>query len=171
MTNEQKKISYQNHKLAAEHFNLQKGYVLHHKNPEWRTKDIDRYIQWKFDDLIVMSRSDHQRLHIKLCNPMDKHGGWSDEDKRMIAKRTSKMFKGVPKTEEHRRKISESNKGKHNHSGINNPNYGKKHPGLRCGRPKGSPPTRGNKGMHWFNNGVDNIMALECPEGFVKGRC
>lgn len=33
-----------------------------------------------------------------------------------------------PKSEEHKRKISESNKGKHNHSGINNPNYGKKMP-------------------------------------------
>lgn len=170
MTKEQERISYQNHKLAAEHFNLQKGYVLHHKDPEWRTKDIDRYIQWNFDDLIVMSRSDHQRLHIKLCHPMDKHGGWSDEDKQRIAKLCSRTFKGVPKTEEHRRKISESNKGKHNHSGINNPNYGKKHPGVG-GRQKGSHPTRGSKGMHWFTNGVDNIMAFECPEGFVKGRC
>lgn len=33
-----------------------------------------------------------------------------------------------PKSEEHKRKISESNKGKHNHSGTNNPNYGKKMP-------------------------------------------
>lgn len=33
-----------------------------------------------------------------------------------------------PKSEEHKRKISESNKGKHNHSGVNNPNYGKKMP-------------------------------------------
>jgi len=33
-----------------------------------------------------------------------------------------------PKSEEHKKKISESNKGKHNHSGVNNPNYGKKMP-------------------------------------------
>lgn len=32
-----------------------------------------------------------------------------------------------PKSLEHRRKISESNKGKHDHFGENNPHYGKKH--------------------------------------------
>ncbi len=26
-----------------------------------------------------------------------------------------------------------------------------------------------NKGKHWFNNGVINVMAFECPAGFIKG--
>lgn len=26
------------------------------------------------------------------------------------------------------------------------------------------------QGMHWYNNGKENIVAYECPEGFVKGR-
>lgn len=30
--------------------------------------------------------------------------------------------------------------------------------------------SRGSTGMHWFNNGIENKMAFECPEGFVKGR-
>ena len=30
--------------------------------------------------------------------------------------------------------------------------------------------TRGSTGMHWFNNGVENVMSFECPEGFVPGR-
>lgn len=26
------------------------------------------------------------------------------------------------------------------------------------------------KGTHWYTNGVKDIMAFECPEGFVRGR-
>jgi len=36
------------------------------------------------------------------------------------------------------------------YSGKGNPNYGK-------------------RGRHWFNDGTRNILALECPDGFVKG--
>ena len=25
------------------------------------------------------------------------------------------------------------------------------------------------KGKHWYNDGVKNIMALKCPDGFVPG--
>lgn len=25
------------------------------------------------------------------------------------------------------------------------------------------------KGKHWYNNGIENVFAFECPEGFVKG--
>lgn len=48
--------------------------------------------------------------------------------------------------EESKRRISESLKGKY--CGENNPSYGK----------------------HWWTNGVDNIKAKECPEGYHKGR-
>lgn len=27
-----------------------------------------------------------------------------------------------------------------------------------------------NKGKHWYNNGVNELFAFECPPGFVKGR-
>lgn len=29
--------------------------------------------------------------------------------------------------------------------------------------------SRGNKGMHWYNNGIVQMQAFECPDGFVKG--
>lgn len=29
--------------------------------------------------------------------------------------------------------------------------------------------SRGNKGMHWYTNGTDNVCAFECPEGYYKG--
>lgn len=30
--------------------------------------------------------------------------------------------------------------------------------------------TRGSTGMHWYNNGIIQLSAFECPEGFIKGR-
>jgi hypothetical protein len=30
--------------------------------------------------------------------------------------------------------------------------------------------TRGSTGMHWYNNGIVQLSAFECPDGFVKGR-
>lgn len=34
----------------------------------------------------------------------------------------------------------------------------------------GHPPTKGTKGMHWWTDGINNLLANECPEGFHKGR-
>jgi hypothetical protein len=56
-----------------------------------------------------------------------KHRVYTPEGKAKQIENTRRIGQR-PKSEEHKRKISESNKGKHNHSGINNPNYGKKMP-------------------------------------------
>ena len=80
-------------------------------------------------------------------------------------KKVSDKMKGIKKSEEHRRKLSEAKKGRkyskkhidsikeglsnYDQSGEKNPNYGKK----------------------WWNNGVDNKMAVECPgEEYSLGR-
>ena len=56
--------------------------------------------------------------------------------------RMSEAHKGKKRSEDDKRNISESLKG---HKAW-------------------------NKGRKWYNNGIKNVMAFECPEGFVKGR-
>ena len=142
MTKEQEIISRHNNYIARKALGiLHTGLHLHHKDDTLRHNDIERYIEWRLEDLVVLRNAEHTRI----------------------------TFTGTTKSEEHKAKIGASNKGKHNHLGENNPNYGKKHPGIG-GRPKGSPATIGNRGMHWYNNGEKSIQAFECPEGFVKGR-
>ena len=49
-----------------------------------------------------------------------------EEAKILFSKSLSNLMKGKPKTELHKQKIRDSNKGKHNHHGKNNPRYGKR---------------------------------------------
>ena len=39
------------------------GYVLHHIDPSWRHEDPERYAQWRPEDLVMMTNSDHTKLH------------------------------------------------------------------------------------------------------------
>lgn len=157
-----------NHKKAMEYYNLEKGWVLHHKDPCLINEDPERYHEWRVEDLEPMTKGDHRRLHMKIAvanGDTKKYGRPLSEEHKEKLREYAKR----PKSEDHKKKISESNKGKHDMSGSKNPNYGKKHPGIG-GRPIGSPATKGSKGMHWWNNGETDVLSLECPEGFVKGR-
>lgn len=53
----------------------------------------------------------------------------------------NKLQKGVSLSDEHKQHISEAVKGNTN-----------------------------VRGMHWFNNGVKQVLARECPEGYEPGR-
>ena len=72
--------------------------------------------------------------------------------------------KGKKFSEETRRKMAEAHKGRQ-------PMLGKHHSGET--RNKMREAHKGNKnvrGKHWYNNSKIEIMAKECPEGFVPGR-
>ena len=135
LTKEQMKISKANHKKAAEFFKLQKGWVLHHIDPDWRYNDIERYILWDPFDLVMMTRADHQRLHQKgkklseetkhKMSESKKGKKLSEETRNKIAesekgkklseetkKRISESLKGHQVYEEYKKKLSEANKGK-----------------------------------------------------------
>lgn len=110
MTEQQVSISNHNKYLAWKHFypegngHAKKGCCLHHINPDWRDNDIERYIQWNIEDLVMMTNFDHKRLHNR-----DKH--LSAETRRKI----SEARKGIQYSDDTRRKMSEAHKGKPGH--------------------------------------------------------
>lgn len=56
-----------NRKRAYEYFGLTvgnaQGLVLHHKDPDLIVKDIDRYNEWRPEDLVVLTREEHAAIH------------------------------------------------------------------------------------------------------------
>ena len=141
ITKEQCKISEKNNAKAKKYFNLPKGWVLHHEDETLRHNNIERYIEWRPEDLIPMSRADHSRLHVKSHVK-------SDETKQKI----SEAHKGKKFSEEHKKKISESEKGKI----VSDASKEKMRKAHIC--------------MHWYNNGIIETQCHICPNGFKQGR-
>ncbi len=101
---------------------------------------------------IPLPKSEEAKQHIKESIQRRKELGTykptmlgkhhSEETKRKMSeaqKGIKKPHKGIPRSEECRRKIAEANR-----------------------RRKGT--------FYWFNNGITNIRADKCPEGFKPGR-
>ena len=63
MTDEQKRIYHHNNRLARKILNPPKNFVMHHKDTILKYTDIDRYIEWRIEDLVVLSRSEHMKVH------------------------------------------------------------------------------------------------------------
>lgn len=106
--------------------------------------DLGMYWDRPPEELVFMRRREHTTLHnvnVARCQ------------------RISKSKIGIPRSEETKRKVSETRKLR----GIK--------PSLEQ-RKKQSEFMKGNthtKGMKWFNNGKINKLSFECPEGFVPG--
>ena len=122
MTYQQAYISRLNQQKAREYFGIldDKNLVLHHIDPSWRHDDIERYIQWNIEDLVVMTRAEHTKLHRKL-NPIDLSG----ENNPMFGKKHSEESKeknrqshlGKECSDETRERIKQAHLGKHYKSG------------------------------------------------------
>ena len=134
----------------------------HHMTETWwncTVKELienECYYNRKACELIFLTPEEHKSLHSKG----KKH---SEETRRKI----SESHKGKILSEETKRKLSEANKGNTYHKG-------KKHSEetrIKMSEShKGHPPTKGSKGMHWYNNGIQNVLSYTCPEGYIKGR-
>lgn len=89
---------------------------------------------------------------------LGKHWNHTEEAHRKIAD----SMKEVMKNPEVRQKMADSKKGDKNP--MKRPEVRKKLSDSKKGKPGC------NKGRKFFNNGVKNVMAYECPEGYVPGR-
>ena len=101
LTVEQRKIYRHCLYEATKYFNVQKGYVLHHKDITMRETNLERYIQWLPEDLVVMSKVEHIKLH---------HTGSKRSEE--TRKKMSEAHKNKTLSEEHKKHISEANKGR-----------------------------------------------------------
>lgn len=115
MTKEQRKISKENRKKAAEYFGIDKAgkyeYDLHHINPDWKENDIERYIQWNPEDLVVLTHAEHARLH----NTRGNHQKSEEHDYKFSDQARANIAEGAkaPKTDKWKKAHSESMKGRH----------------------------------------------------------
>ena len=110
--------------------------------------DIGEYYNRPAEELIFLTPNEHHRLH---------HLGkqHSEESRKKMSeskKGKPSWMKGKHRSEETRKKISDSKNGKH-------------HSVETCKK-----ISEAHKGKHWYNNGVTSIQTETCPEGFVKGR-
>lgn len=93
----------------------------------------------------------------------------SEETRKKLSE--SNKGKGHPQKEETKIKIAESVSERWKNLEYKN-KVSKKIGESRKGIKNKNPAWNKNKSTncHWYNNGKDNILCKECPEGFVKGR-
>lgn len=141
------------------------GWVCHHRleltiNNEYahsakELKRLGMYYDRPYYELILMRKKEHKRLHAKHRSPETK--------KKVKEKMKNKKFKNGKTTVEIKREQRQKNMS--NSRTFTNETKKKMSASAkrRC-------PTRGNKGMHWYNNGKENILCTKQPIGYVRGR-
>ena len=150
--------------------------------------EIGEYFNRPATELIFLTPSEHNSLHkknnknmlgkvhseetkIKLSaaskgnkNRLGKHHNSETKLKISVANkdryigRTPTWLVGKQLSEEHKQKIAIALKGK--------PSWNK---GKKMSEESRNKMSEYRKGLGWFNNGIINIKAKSCPEGFVKG--
>ena len=124
----------------------------HHRReietPRKELIELGEYYNRPASELIFLTKSEHMSLHNKGIIP-------SEETKKKMSEANRN------RSEETRRKLSIASKG-------NKYMLGKHH--SEESRKKISEALKGKRqGRCWYNNGIKNVFARECPEGFVKG--
>ena len=102
---------------ACEYFNLPKGWVLHHKDVTLKSLNPKRYKEWRPEDLVPMTKSEHMTLHNKLRGTSGAKGKkWTEERKQKFIKtRTGMHWKQSEEAVERRKGKPSNAKGKHFH--------------------------------------------------------
>ena len=136
-----------------------KTWDCHHRRESITSKkellEIGEYFNRPAEELIFLTHSEHSALHNTLK-----------------FKGKTSWNKGVPHTEETRRKMSEAKKGKTRKpfSEETRRKMSEAHKGKIFTEEHKQKMSKNSTGRSWFNNGIKNVFVKECPEGFVKGR-
>lgn len=131
---------------------------LHHRRETIYTRkgliEIGEYYHRPAAELIFLTKAEHTRIHSK-GKRWSLGRRWSDEHREKLSKRLI----GHNVSQETRDKIRKTKTGASNGcegrilSNSTRQKIGAAHIGL-----------------HWYNNGVKNVLSRECPSGFVPGR-
>lgn len=161
--------------------NVNGNFEKHHIVPRCWYRINNLEVDNSSANLVNLTREQHAKVHmlIPLCCD-DKIAGRMNRCKALMngtrnlgikldetwKKNISVSLKGkkqnYKRTPEHCNKMSETMKKKY----AENPDFKRKN----SERQKGHKWSNGSLGMKWYNNGKENLVAYECPEGFVKGR-
>ena len=117
MTKEQEKISCKNRIKARHLLGIygRKDLALHHIDPSWKENDIERYIQWNLEDLVIMNFAEHSRLHQKLnnsCNPTKQKATLKKTISKMSVEDRQKKFGHKPISNEQQEKAQNALRNK-----------------------------------------------------------
>ena len=121
---------------------------------------------------------------------------WTDEERKKASEKKKQWYKDHPEYKKNRVgkhwKLSEETKEKMRMAantperknasseggrkggkkvGLANKNKKRKSSaGYKCSENHNRAVAEARKGCHWFNNGITQVFAKECPEGFIKGK-
>jgi hypothetical protein len=154
LTTDQVRESRKNRTEARKHFwpelngKCPNGLVLHHKDEMLFYNDTARYIQWRPEDLEVMTHSKHSRMHNLGKQRMLGHAQSEDTKKKIGAAHI-----GNTNCLGKRWKLSDEIKQKHRelHLGKKASEEAKRH------------MSEARKGMKWYNNGITETFAKTTP--------
>ena len=144
-------------------------WVCHHRRETiYSAKElieIGEYYNRPACELIFLTPLEHNRLH-----HLGKHHSEESRKKMSESKKGKPSWiKGKHHSEESRKKMSESKNGKH-HSEETRKKISDAHKGKHHSEDTRKKMSKATKGKHWYNNGMQNVFTYECPEGFVQGR-
>ena len=145
-----------------------KNWEVHHRlethNSDGERRDVNiprkelialgTYYNRPANELIFLTRSEHNTLHHKGKNHHYYKKPMSEEQKIKISKAMKgekNPFYGKRHSEESKQKMREAHKG-----------YKRSAEAIKK-------TAEANRGKHWYNNGKENKFCFECPDGFVHG--
>ena len=143
-----------------------KMWDCHHRRemttPKKELLELGEYFNRPASELIFLTKSEHRALHASL---KFKGCKLTEETKKKI----SDSHKGKIFTKETKRKMSEAHKGKI-FTKETKRKISETLKGTQVPEETRRKMSEYRKSGHWFNNGIKNVFAKSCPEGFVRGR-